>query len=470
MSSAIGFDKNTHLKSQIKGRDLVRRKAVEWLEIAEPSKKGQQYKFYGGNRKKFDMKGEEFILSGPADTGKTLACLSFLNAMCCEYPHFQAAIVRKEYASLPGTALQSFSDKVLKPDDGIIYYGGERHTNRYIYPNGSVIWTGGLDKASKVLSSQRDAIYVNQCEELELHDWQILKTRCTGRAGHAPFGMLFGDCNPAWPDHWIVIRSNQGTLKVIPTVHRDNPEIFDPVTGEITEGGKLRMAALESLSGTDKKRLFYGEWAQLEGSIYDCFDRDVHIIIPFPIPLIYPRIVGVDPLGESTAAIWLAYDPGKQALIVYREYSQPFGETTTGHAKNILRLSGFTEIGGITENTEHIVVFTGGGPTERQARADFAGAGLVLQEPAVSDVWVGIDKIYELIKNNQLFIFDDCVGLRDEISSYRRKMIDGHIINEIVNKGRYHLLDALRYAISWLISPTELVRVGRVEVPRIGAY
>ena len=95
--------------------------------------------------------------------------------------------------------------------DVINPYGGDKTPDRYIYPNGSVIWLGGMDNPDKVLSSERDFIYVNQAEELAEGDWETLKTRCNGRAGNAPYAQLSGDCNPGGSKHWIRERAKRGS-------------------------------------------------------------------------------------------------------------------------------------------------------------------------------------------------------------------------------------------------------------------
>src|SRR3990172_5185460 len=160
---------------------------------ADPTTHGQQYRFRGDNARVQSLTDPAIILSGPADTGKTLAALCYLNRMAWKYPGMQGAIIRKVYADLPATALQTFQKKVILPEDGIVPYGGENRPEKFIYPNGSVIWVGGLDKPGEVLSSERDIIYVNQAEELALQDWETLTTRATTRAGNMPYAQVVGD-------------------------------------------------------------------------------------------------------------------------------------------------------------------------------------------------------------------------------------------------------------------------------------
>ena len=212
------------------------------------------YRPQGNHLDAWRYQGPELMLSGPAESGKTFCGLHKLNAFCCLFPNVSAAIVRKVQSSMYGTVLETFQKKVLASDQSIRVLGST-HPERFMYPNGSTIWVAGIDNPSKALSSERDAIFVNQAEELKVSDWEYLVTRVTGRAGHSPYAQLFGDCNPDAPTHWIKTRSKKGgTLRRIDTVHKDNPVLYD-VNGKVTEQGKKTIKLLQSLTGARRQRL-----------------------------------------------------------------------------------------------------------------------------------------------------------------------------------------------------------------------
>ena len=433
---------------------------------------GQQYQFYGNNATIQTEHYQECVTASPRDCGKTLAWLYNLNQIAWHYPGCQLAIIRKEYSSMPGTVLLTYQKKIVKESDGIQFYGGDKHPSQYIYPNGSVIWIGGLDKASKVLSGERDGIYVNQTEELQLTDWEHLLGNCSGRAGNMPFHFLGGDCNPGPPTHWIKTRARIGHLKLLNVTHRDNPEIYDPVTGEITPGGMDRLEVLRRLTGANLQRLFYGLWVAPEGAIFEAFDEKLHKVESFPIPRLWPRVVGIDPFGAHISAIWLAYDASNKMLHVYREYCEPFGLTTPQHIENILQLSGYDKQGhpmGMAA-AEPIQYWIGGGPSERQARIDWDYWGIPLLQPPISDVWATIDRVIQLLRENRLLIHDCCEGLLSQIGSYQRKIVNGEPTEDILNKETFDLIDALRYPIAWLTQPEEQVTVEQFQMNRIGDY
>jgi hypothetical protein len=231
--------------------------------------------------------------------------------------------------------------------------------------------------------------------------------------------------------------------------HRDNPTLYN-ADGTLTAQGARSMADLQSLSGARYKRLYLGQWAAPEGIIYDVFDTERHKVRAFEIPAQWPRIVGIDPFGDNVAALWLALDQQSQVWNVYREYSAPFGATTEGHVRAIRELG----------QGEPIFFYVGGGPSERQARTDFTGYGIALLQPAISDVWAQIDRVYAMLKSGKLVIHDTCPRLLSEITNYHREVKNGTVVDgTIADKASFHRLDALRYAATGPEMPAEQSRI-----------
>lgn len=416
----------------------MRPPAIPRLRIPLP------YKFRGGNASVFNCRDIESVVSGPAETGKTLTQLSRLHLLAYEYPGAHFSIIRKKKTDLYGSVIRTFTRDILDEyGPGVVKYGGS-YPQWFDYPGGSRIWLGGLDDPGKTLSSDRDGIYVNQAEELSLPDWEYL-TRCvTGRGAIMPYTFLTGDCNPSSPIHWIKSRSKEGKLTLFETTHRDNPTLWDG--RDWTEQGHKTLKILSNLTGSRLLRLYHGLWSMPSGMIYDIYEDEKHKVRSFPIPSLWPRFVGVDPFGAQVAALWLALDPEKRILHVYREYLQPFGATTSGHVEAILQAS----------QGETIFAWVGGGPSERQQRVDFQGAGLPLMAPPITDVWAGIDRVYKLLKDFRLVIHDCCVNLVSEIGEYRRKIArDGSATETIEHKEKYHTLDCLRYICAYLLQPAQ---------------
>ncbi len=253
------------------------------------------FQLYGGAREFWRYKGQEAILSGPFETGKTIAAMMKLHALLVKYDNSRAFITRGTYQSLLSTAIVTYENKILpvrpdSPDSAIVKYGGSK-PEHYTYPNGSHLLVVGLDNPTKLLSGEFDYGYVNQAEEASLDAWETLVGRCTGRAGNAPYTQVMGDCNPSIPTHWILHRAS---LKLFEQRHKHNPNLYNQETGEETEQGKRSIAILSSLTGIRKKRGFLGIWASNEGVVYESFDKDIHVIARDKVPEIVSWYLAID--------------------------------------------------------------------------------------------------------------------------------------------------------------------------------
>ncbi len=186
-------------------------------------------------------------------------------------------------------------------------------------------------------------------------------------------------------------------------------------------------------------RMFYdGLFERPAGLIYDCWDDQLHRCPRFAVPPAWPRYLGLDFGGIHTAGIFFAEEPGTGKLYAYREYLAG-GRTAKEH------------VAALTAGELGLPVCCGGRKSEQQWRDEFAAAGLPVREPVVTDVEVGIGRVYGAIKRGELVVFSDLAGLLDELASYSRPLDDsGNPTEGIEDKESYHRLDATRYIVSWL--------------------
>lgn len=181
------------------------------------------------------------------------------------------------------------------------------------------------------------------------------------------------------------------------------------------------------------------------GVIYDAFDAAKHVVKRFKIPDNWPRYLGLDFGGVNTAGTFWAKDPNAERYYCYREYKAG-GRTSKEHAEKLLKGEPVSP------------VCYGGAKSEGQWRDEFGAGGLPVFVPPVSEVEVGINRVYGGFKQDQLYIFDDIEGLFDELGSYSRELDDeGQPTEKIENKSTYHFLDTVRYIGSFFLEgPGEL--------------
>lgn len=297
------------------------------------------YRGRGAARELMRCRDKEVLVSGPAGTGKSRACLEKLNLAALKYPGMRGLLVRQVRDTLPATALETF-EKFVIPEQlaaGAVVYrsGSGRRPARYEYNNSSELWIAGLDKPSKIMSTEFDMIYIQEATEVTPNGWESLTTRLRSRS--MPYRQLIADCNPDSSTHWLNLRCNAGTTTKIESRHRDNPILFGE-HGEPTEFGREYMDTLDkSLTGVRRLRLLDGIWAAAEGVIWGSFDPARHIVDPFPIPDDWPRIWTVD-FGSVHPFVWQAWArDGDGRLFRYREIHMT-GRIVEDHAKQILGL------------------------------------------------------------------------------------------------------------------------------------
>lgn len=225
-----------------------------------------KYTPYGIAAKIQDLDVPELLVSGPAGTGKSRACLEKLHTICQDNAGVRCLIVRKTRESLSESALFTFEEHVLGPSHPLKDGTKRRIRQVYHYPNGSEIVVGGMDKYSKIMSTEFDLIYVQEATELEKTDWEALTTRL--RNGKYHYQQLIADCNPEAPGHWLKVRCDSGRTLLLDSDHKDNPVLWDQEKQEWTKKGKAYIAKLDALTGAEKDRLRYGKWVQGTGVVY----------------------------------------------------------------------------------------------------------------------------------------------------------------------------------------------------------
>ena len=373
------------------------------------------YKPRGTQAELWSRNEGEVLLSGPAGTGKSRACLEKIHDVCRTFPGVRALILRKELTALTSTGMVTFREKVVPEaiSAGMVKeHGGGTMTPaafRYNH-NGSVVVVGGMDKASKIMSSEYDMIYIQEATELEEDDWESLTTRL--RNNKAPIQQLLADCNPSTPTHWLKQRCDKGKTVMLNTQHEENPLLYDDY-GELTSVGINYMSKLDALTGVRFQRLRKGLWAAAEGVIFEHWDPAVHLIEPFMVPMEWRRWWSVD-FGHTHPFVWQNWaedDDGRLFLTqeIYR--SQRLVEH---HAQDIL--------------------YAVGDPVNRQPKpqaiiCDHDAEGRATLEwhlhmptrAAFKTVMEGIEAVQVRMLNRRLFIFKGATIYRDQVLADRHQ-------------------------------------------------
>src|SRR5690349_2358700 len=135
----------------IKRQALARLRAKQYTSLTTP----RVPEFRGANLDVQSYTGMEYMLAGPAETGKTWATLWRLNRLLSETPRAAGALLRKVAADIGPTVLVTYKKLVGLSGSRAIPYGGEK-PEWFDYPNGARLYIGGIDRPGKVLSGERD--------------------------------------------------------------------------------------------------------------------------------------------------------------------------------------------------------------------------------------------------------------------------------------------------------------------------
>ncbi len=413
------------------------------------------------------------------NTGKTFAWCFRLDTEMRAHPGAFAALVRKVRADMGSSILRTW-ERVIALRGGWRKIGGQNVT-AYEHFNGARAIVAGLDRDSKVLSAEFDYIGACQIEELDLGSWEFLTMRTTGRGAVTQTPMVFGDCNPGPPNHWILQRES---LRKLRSTHTDNPTLFNEDGTPTRQWTERTFPVLDALSGVRRERYLKGLWVAAEGVVYEDFSRQVHVLDAATRPDLFDengrpsipsqwRRVRVVDFGYTNpfVCLWAAMDYDGR-LYVYREIYKT-RRLVKDHAADIQRLS----------KGEDIEVTVVDHDAEDRATLEDARISTV---PAWKPIERGIQAMKDRVRlagdgKPRLFLMAGALVERDEELAFAHKPTstveefenylypksdDGRPIKEIPLKKDDHGMDALRYLVAYLdIDPDNRpVRISRDSI------
>lgn len=187
--------------------------------------------------------------------------------------------------------------------------------------------------------------------------------------------------------------------------------------------------------------MYLGLYTKPAGVIYDTFDCELDTCDDFPVPTDWPIYPGVDFGSVNLGGVLVTFKPTQpEVLYVIHCYHAGRQRTYKDHIDGIC--GGYTVRVGCGGNKHG----------EDDSREAFRSKGLPLDEPPVNEVKVGIACVYEQVKPHRLMFFRSAAAaVIVDMQNYSRKLgPDGEPTEEIDEKSKWHLMDALRYIISKL--------------------
>ena len=424
----------------------------------------------GDNRKLISAPEHEVVLSGPSDTGKSVSCCVKLHLLAMRYPGENFSMMRKTAASVAGTVGQTFM-RVVKGTKGAPIALGGSTPSRFIYENGSQIWVGGLDKAEKVLSGERGAIYVCQAEQLTVEDWEMLSRTCSGRGSKVRCPQLFADANPGGSKHWIREREKAGKLRLLRSRHEDNPTLYGDDGALLdSDDARRRIKTLQELTGVRYKRLYQGLWVTAEGAVYENFDATPgkHVVARSWSEM-KRAFVCVDEGFTNPAVALLVGEDGDGRWHVFEEF----------HRTSVLPEDHVKAIVGYWESSRRA---GWQGPPVELVAVDESAAGLIASLKSLGVNAKGgkgrVEDGIRALQDRMAFQADGkprftidagCGETINELESYRWNVTKSGQAKDVPVKQFDHGMDALRYLCDALSEPSGAFTAALIAGTSLGA-
>ena len=264
----------------------------------------------------FTATARHIAYGGARGGGKSWAVRRKFVLLALNYPKLRLLLLRR---TLPELRENHILPMLAELDKLAKYNDTEK---AFVFPNGSRIKLGycdaekdvyqyqgqeydviGLEEATHFTEAQRN--FLTTCNRSTRTDFnrRMYYTANPGGVGHQWFKRLFID-----RDYRGKERAEDHVF--IPAKVYDNKVLMD-ADPEYVE-------TLENLPEEMRKAHLDGDWNVFAGQYFTEFNRDIHVIEPFDIPIELKRYVALDYGLDMLACYWIAVDFNNKAVI-YKE-------------------------------------------------------------------------------------------------------------------------------------------------------
>lgn len=392
----------------------------------------------------FSKKQMEFILSsnstwniahGSVRSGKTVCSTYRFMQAVNECPDNKIYIVGHTF----DTAYRNVVRLIMESPQLAIFRPFCTWSGKKLYFKDKAITILGAKDEGSIKNFQGDTFSVACCDEMTLYPEAIIDMIDTRLSkGHSKG---FASMNPSHPSHKIkqwIDKANEGDSNYY-QLHftlDDNPFLEESYKERIKN----------SLSGLFYKRNYLGLWCLAEGSIFDFFDKKIHVCNKPPAPAEY-FIASIDYGSVNPfCCLLLGVSSGKytqtgKKLWVEKEYYWDPKKTERQKVNSEFAddVYDFLEPYGVKQ----IYI----DPSAEAFQLELKRRGMHVVH-ANNDVYNGIQMVSKEMKDGNLEICVGCKNLIREVESYvwdSKQAAKGY--DEPVKKDD-HAVDALRYAIA----------------------
>lgn len=278
------------------------------FELGEPSKRQTEF---------FRARARYVAYGGARGGGKSWAVRKKAALMALNFPGIKILILRRTFPELRENHILPMRAELL---DIAVYKESDKS---FTFKTGSRILFGYCDSESDVLQYQGqeyDVIFIDEATQFTEFQYSTL-TACVRGANDFPKRMYL-TCNPggvghAWVKRLFIDREYRGA-------EREDDYLF--IAAKVTDNPALMekdpeyVNMLKNLPPGLREAWLLGRWDVYAGQYFTEFDRELHVIEPFPVPSHWRRYVSLDYGLDMLAAYLIAVDEAGCAYVCREVY------------------------------------------------------------------------------------------------------------------------------------------------------
>lgn len=311
------------------------------------------------------------------------------------------------------------------------YYEGKRELHLW---GRKIYLVGANDERAvqKIQGSTLAGAYVDELTLIPEGFWSMLLSRLSVRGAK-----VFATTNPDSPFHWVkkslLDRKDELDLKQWEFLLEDNPSLDENYVANLKK----------EYRGLWYQRYIEGKWVLAEGTIYDFFDNNIHVLDFTPPHNADYYIVGVDygttnPTGFTLIGYNANHYPN---MWVEKEYywdsvKQHRQKTDTEYGADLIKFIDCYPVRAIYLD-----------PSAASFKTELQREGVRNILDANNDVLDGIRFVSNLLANGTLRVCKRCKNLIDEFGTYTWDIKSHESGIDKPRKSNDHLLDSVRYAL-----------------------
>lgn len=256
---------------------------------------------------------------GARGGGKSWALRNKANLMALRYAGIRQLIIRKTYEELRQNHILQLQTMTA----GVAEYNDSKKT--LTYKNGSVIMFGFFAREndiSQYQGNEYDVIYID--EATQMHELSFLMLSASVRGANDFPKRMYLTCNPGGVGHAWVKRlfidkiynetENPADYKFIQALVHDNQAMI--------QSNPHYVDMLRNLPEGVREGWLHGKWDSFVGQYFASWDKDVHVVKPFPLSTNWKRYRCMDYGLDMLAVLWVAVDEYGKSY-VYKELHEP---------------------------------------------------------------------------------------------------------------------------------------------------